>query len=116
MPESVAIALQTKPSHPRRHQLLVPHQANQRIIEMVQKATGLRDDQVYSNIQKYGNTTAASIPIAARRGACRGAAQAGDLLVLTAFGSGFTWGSAAIRCRVHLLQLLELSRRTFRQW
>ena len=97
MPESVAIALKTNRLTPADIKLLVPHQANLRIIEMVQKAAGLRDDQVYSNIQKYGNTTAASIPIALDEALAEGRLQRGDLLVLTAFGSGFTWGSAAIR-------------------
>ena len=97
MPESVAIALKANGLAPADITLLVPHQANQRIIEMVQKATGLRDDQVYSNIQKYGNTTAASIPIALDEALAEGRLKHGDLLVLTAFGSGFTWGSAAIR-------------------
>jgi len=97
MPESVAIALKTNRLTPADVKLLVPHQANQRIIEMVQKAAGLRDDQVYSNIEKYGNTTAASIPIALDEALAAGRLQRGDLLVLTAFGSGFTWGSAAIR-------------------
>jgi 3-oxoacyl-[acyl-carrier-protein] synthase-3 len=64
---------------------------------MVQKALGLRDDQVYANIQKYGNTTAASIPIALNEALSEGRLQRGDLLILTAFGSGFTWASAAIR-------------------
>src|SRR5215472_9667718 len=64
MPESVAIALKANRLTPADVTLLVPHQANLRIIEMVQKAAGLREDQVYTNIQKYGNTTAASIPIA----------------------------------------------------
>jgi 3-oxoacyl-[acyl-carrier-protein] synthase-3 len=77
--------------------LLVPHQANLRIIEMVQKALGLRDDQVYANVQRYGNTTAASIPIALDEALDAGRLQRGDLLVFTAFGSGFTWGSAVIR-------------------
>src|SRR5438034_725205 len=97
MPESVAIALKANGLAPADITLLVPHQANLRIIEMVQKATGLRDDQVYSNIQKYGNTTAASIPIALDEALAEGRLKHGDLLVLTAFGSGFTWGSAAIR-------------------
>ena len=97
MPESIAIALQTNRFTPADIKLLVPHQANLRIIEMVQKAAGLRDDQVYSNIQKYGNTTAASIPIALDEALADGRLDRGDLLVLTAFGSGFTWGSAAIR-------------------
>ncbi|HXG98719.1 MAG TPA: beta-ketoacyl-ACP synthase 3, partial [Gemmatimonadales bacterium] len=97
MPESVAIALKTNRLTPADITLLVPHQANLRIIEMVQKAAGLRDDQVYCNIQKYGNTTAASIPIALDEALAAGRLKQGDLLVLTAFGSGFTWGSAAIR-------------------
>jgi len=97
MPESVAIALKTNGFSPADVKLLVPHQANLRIIEMVQKATGLRDDQVYANIHKYGNTTAASIPIALDEALAEGRLGRGDLLVLTAFGSGFTWGSAAIR-------------------
>ena len=97
MPESIAIALEANHFTPADVKLLVPHQANLRIIEMVQKAAGLRDDQVYSNIQKYGNTTAASIPIALDEALADGRLNRGDLLVLTAFGSGFTWGSAAIR-------------------
>ncbi len=84
MPESVAIALKTNRLTPADIKLLVPHQANQRIIEMVQKAAGLRDDQVYSNIQKYGNTTAASIPIALDEALAERRLQRGDLLVLTA--------------------------------
>jgi 3-oxoacyl-[acyl-carrier-protein] synthase-3 len=97
MPESVAIALKANSLTPADIKLLVPHQANLRIIEMVQRATGLRNDQVYVNIQKYGNTTAASIPIALDEALTEGRLARGDLLVLTAFGSGFTWGSAAIR-------------------
>ena len=97
MPESVAVALQANGVSPSDITLLVPHQANLRIIEMVQKAAGLRPDQVYVNIQKYGNTTAASIPIALDEALAEGRLRPGDLLVLTAFGSGFTWGSAVIR-------------------
>jgi 3-oxoacyl-[acyl-carrier-protein] synthase-3 len=97
MPESVAIALKVNGFTPADVKLLIPHQANLRIIEMVQKATGLRDDQVYVNIQRYGNTTAASIPIALDEALAEKRLGRGDLLVLTAFGSGFTWGSAAIR-------------------
>ena len=97
MPESVGIALKTNRLSPADVTLLVPHQANLRIIEMVQKAAGLRDDQVFSNIQKYGNTTAASIPIALDEALAAGRLKRGDMLILTAFGSGFTWGSAAIR-------------------
>ena len=97
MPQSVAAALAAHGLEPADITLLVPHQANLRIIEMVQKAIGLRDDQVYTNIQKYGNTTAASIPIALDEALCAGRLARGDLLVLTAFGSGFTWASAAVR-------------------
>ena len=97
MPQSVATALEASGLTPGEIKLLVPHQANLRIIEMVQRAIGLRDDQVYANIQKYGNTTAASIPIALHEALCAGRLSRGDLLVLTAFGSGFTWASAAIR-------------------
>src|SRR5438046_1889446 len=97
MPQSVATALKANGLTPADVKLLVPHQANLRIIEMVQKAAGLRSDQVYVNIQKYGNTTAASIPIALHEALDEGRLARGDLLVLTAFGSGFTWASAAIR-------------------
>ena len=97
MPQSIATALKANGLTPADVKLLVPHQANLRIIEMVQKAAGLRSDQVYVNIQKYGNTTAASIPIALHEALDEGRLARGDLLVLTAFGSGFTWASAAIR-------------------
>src|SRR5436309_2764087 len=97
MPQSVATALKANGVTPADVKLLVPHQANLRILEMVQKTIGLRDDQVYVNIQKYGNTTAASIPIALHEALCEGRLKRGDLLIMTAFGSGFTWASAAIR-------------------
>jgi 3-oxoacyl-[acyl-carrier-protein] synthase-3 len=77
--------------------MLVPHQANLRISQFIQKKFGLSDDQVYNNIQKYGNTTAASIPIALTEAWENGKIKEGDLVVLAAFGSGFTWGSAIIR-------------------
>src|SRR6266576_7109216 len=87
MPQSVATALKANGLTPADVKLLVPHQANLRIIEMVQKAAGLRSDQVYVNIQKYGNTTAASIPIALHEALDEGRLARGDLLILTAFGS-----------------------------
>ncbi len=77
--------------------LLVPHQANLRISQFVQKRLGLSDDQVVNNIQKYGNTTAASIPIALCEAWENGRVKKGDLVCLAAFGSGFTWGSALIK-------------------
>jgi 3-oxoacyl-[acyl-carrier-protein] synthase-3 len=97
MPESVALALKTNGATTADVKLLIPHQANLRISEMVQKQLGLSDEQVFNNIQRYGNTTAASIPIALHEAVCDGRLGRGDLLILTAFGSGFTWGSAAIR-------------------
>jgi 3-oxoacyl-[acyl-carrier-protein] synthase-3 len=97
MPESVQLALRTNGCTTADITLLIPHQANLRISEMVQKQLGLRDDQVFNNIQRYGNTTAASIPIALHEAITQGRLTRGDLLILTAFGSGFTWGSAAVR-------------------
>ncbi len=77
--------------------LLVPHQANLRIAQFVQQTLKLRDDQVYNNIQHYGNTTAASIPIALCEAYEKNLVKEGDLLCLAAFGSGFTWASALLR-------------------
>lgn len=77
--------------------MLIPHQANLRISQFVQQKFGLRDDQVYNNVQRYGNTTAASIPIALTEAWEEGKIKTGDIVVLAAFGSGFTWGSAIIR-------------------
>jgi 3-oxoacyl-[acyl-carrier-protein] synthase-3 len=77
--------------------MLIPHQANLRISQFVQRTLKLRDDQVWNNIQKYGNTTAASIPIALCEAWEAGKIKKGDLVCLAAFGSGFTWGSALIR-------------------
>ncbi len=77
--------------------LLIPHQANLRISQFIQKKFGLNDDQVFNNIQKYGNTTAASIPIALAEAWEQGKIKKGDTLVLAAFGSGFTWASAIIK-------------------
>lgn len=76
--------------------LLVPHQANLRISQYVQQLLGLPDEKVFNNIQKYGNTTAASIPIALCEAWEAGKIQEGDLVCLAAFGSGFTWASALI--------------------
>ena len=77
--------------------LLIPHQANLRISEMVQKSLGLTGEQVYNNIQRFGNTTSATIPIALDECVRAGRVAQGDLLVFTAFGSGFTWGSVVLR-------------------
>ena len=77
--------------------MLIPHQANLRISQFVKKKFGLSNDQVFNNIMNYGNTTAASIPIALTEAWEKGKINSGDLIVLAAFGSGFTWGSAIIR-------------------
>jgi 3-oxoacyl-[acyl-carrier-protein] synthase-3 len=77
--------------------LLVPHQANLRISQYIQEKMSLRDDQVYNNIMRYGNTTAASIPIAMSEAWAEGRIKENDLICLAAFGSGFTWASALIR-------------------
>lgn len=77
--------------------MLVPHQANLRISQFIQRRFGLEDHQVYNNIMKYGNTTAASIPIALSEAVQENAIKEGDKVVLAAFGSGFTWGSAIIQ-------------------
>jgi 3-oxoacyl-[acyl-carrier-protein] synthase-3 len=77
--------------------MLVPHQANLRIAQFVQKKFGLSDDQVYNNIMRYGNTTAASIPIALCEAWEEGKIKEGDHVMLAAFGSGFTWGSALMK-------------------
>ncbi|NRT11027.1 3-oxoacyl-ACP synthase III family protein [Flavobacterium sp. 14A] len=77
--------------------MLIPHQANLRISQYIQKKFELSDDQVFNNIQKYGNTTAASIPIALTEAWENGKIKSGDTVVLAAFGSGFTWASAIIK-------------------
>ncbi len=77
--------------------MFIPHQANLRISQFIQQKFKLTDNQVYNNIMEYGNTTAASIPIALAEVFEKGKIKEGDLLVLAAFGSGFTWGSAIIR-------------------
>lgn len=97
MPESVRTALQANGLDIEDVNLLIAHQANLRINEYVQKQLCLRDDQVYNNIDRFGNTTAATLPIAIDECVTSGRLSRGDLLVLTAFGSGFTWGSACIR-------------------
>ena len=77
--------------------MLIPHQANLRISQFIQQKFKLTDDRVYNNIQKYGNTTAASIPIALTEAWEQGKIKEGDTVVLAAFGSGFTWGSVIMK-------------------
>lgn len=96
-PEVIKEALAANDLTEKDIDLLVPHQANLRISQYVQKLLRLSDDQVFNNIQKYGNTTAASVPIALCEAWESGKVQDGDLVCLAAFGSGFTWASALIR-------------------
>jgi 3-oxoacyl-[acyl-carrier-protein] synthase-3 len=96
-PEGIREALDEAGLQPSDLDLLVPHQANLRISQMVQRQLGLRDDQVWNNIQRFGNTTAASVPIALGEAWEAGKVREGDLICLAAFGSGFTWGSALLR-------------------
>jgi 3-oxoacyl-[acyl-carrier-protein] synthase III len=97
MPEAVRSVL-AKTGHTTADlKVLIPHQANLRISETVQKSLGLRDDQVFNNIQKYGNTTAASIPLAFSEAVPALGVKRGDLVAFAAFGAGFTWGAALAR-------------------
>ncbi len=96
-PEVIIEALEKNGLTPSDLHLLIPHQANLRIAQFVQQKLQLSDDQVFNNIQKYGNTTAASIPIALSEAFEQGRIKAGDLVCLAAFGSGFTWASALLR-------------------
>jgi 3-oxoacyl-[acyl-carrier-protein] synthase III len=96
-PEVIMESLKTNNYSPSDINMLIPHQANLRISQFVQQKLGLSDNQVYNNIQKYGNTTAASIPIALCEVFEAGKLKEGDLVCLAAFGSGFTWASALLK-------------------
>jgi len=96
-PEAIREALQANGYAESDLDLLVPHQANLRITKYIQQVMNMPDEKVVSNIQKYGNTTAASIPIALTEAWQQGRVRSGDLVCLAAFGSGFTWASALIR-------------------
>jgi 3-oxoacyl-[acyl-carrier-protein] synthase-3 len=96
-PEVIMEALNANGLKPSDIRMLIPHQANLRISQFVQHQLKLTDDQVYNNIQKYGNTTAASVPIALCEAWEAGKVKEGDLVCLAAFGSGFTWASALLR-------------------
>jgi 3-oxoacyl-[acyl-carrier-protein] synthase-3 len=96
-PEVIVEALTKNGYSPADLNMLIPHQANLRISQFVQQKLQLRDDQVFNNIMKYGNTTAASVPIALCEAWEKGLVKEGDLVCLAAFGSGFTWASALIK-------------------
>ena len=97
MPEVVRSVLSKNGLTPADLKLLVPHQANLRIAQMVQRSLELPDEKVWNNIQKYGNTTAASIPLALEEGIAERGVKQGDLVPLAAFGAGFTWAGALLR-------------------
>jgi 3-oxoacyl-[acyl-carrier-protein] synthase III len=96
-PEVIVESLKANNLTAKDINMLIPHQANLRISQFVQHHLGLSDDQVHNNIQKYGNTTAASVPIALCEAYEQGRIKDGDLVCLAAFGSGFTWASALLR-------------------
>ncbi|QCK14893.1 3-oxoacyl-ACP synthase III family protein [Mangrovivirga cuniculi] len=96
-PEVIGEALKHNGYSPQDVDVLIPHQANLRITKFVQDTMKLPEEKVISNIQKYGNTTAASIPIALSEAKQEGKIKENDLVCLAAFGSGFTWASALIR-------------------
>lgn len=96
-PEVINEALQHNNLNASDIDILIPHQANLRITSFIQQKMGLPEEKVYSNIQRYGNTTAASVPIALSEAYAEGKIKPGSLVCLAAFGSGFTWASALIR-------------------
>ena len=96
-PQVIKEALDQNGYQPQDLDMLIPHQANLRITQYVTQKMGLTSDKVYSNIQRYGNTTAASVPIALSEAVQEGKIKRGDLVCLAAFGSGFTWASALIK-------------------
>jgi len=97
MPEAVMIALQHNGLTVADVDLLIPHQANDRISQVVARRLQIPIEKTARNIDRFGNTTAASIPIALDEAVRDGRVKRGDCVVLTAFGSGFTWASAVIR-------------------
>lgn len=96
-PEVIGEALKANNKTKENIDMLITHQANLRISQFVQQQLNLSDDKVFNNIQKYGNTTDASIPIALCEALQEGKIKEGDLVCLAAFGSGFTWASALIK-------------------
>ncbi|MBK9017894.1 MAG: hypothetical protein IPM82_29780 [Saprospiraceae bacterium] len=95
--EVIMEALNDQGLQPADIDLFIPHQSNLRISKLVQRHLLLRDEQVWNNIQRFGNTSSASIPIALCEAWEAGKVKAGDLVAIAAFGSGFTWGASLIR-------------------
>jgi len=96
-PEVIMEGLKTAGLETSDIKVLIPHQANLRIAQFVQRVLKLKDEQVFNNIEKYGNTTAASIPIALCEAWEAGMIEEDDIVCLAAFGSGFTWGSVLLK-------------------
>lgn len=97
MENSIVQVLEKIGAKPSDVDLLIPHQANRRIIEAVNKRLKLPDEKVFVNIDRYGNTSSGSVPIALSEAVAEGRLQENDLLIMTAFGAGMTWGAAAVR-------------------
>lgn len=97
MGDAAAAALEANGCSPDQVTLLIPHQANRRIIEATGKRVGIPEERIFVNLHKYGNTSAASIPIALDEANRSGRIKQGDLILLDAFGGGFTYGSALLR-------------------
>ncbi|MCI0406867.1 MAG: ketoacyl-ACP synthase III, partial [candidate division Zixibacteria bacterium] len=97
MGEAAALALEKAGCSSDELSLLIPHQANIRIIEATAKRVGLPMEKVYVNIDKYGNTSSASVPLALWEARQTGRVKEGDLVLMVAFGAGFTWGSVLVR-------------------
>lgn len=95
--EAIVEGLQANNLQKEAIDMLIPHQANLRIAQFIQKKFQLPDEKVYNNIMKYGNTTAASVIIALTEAWENGKIKDNDLVILAAFGSGFTWGSVVVR-------------------
>lgn len=97
MGEAAALALEKAGCSADELALLIPHQANIRIIEATAKRVGLPMEKVYVNIDRYGNTSSASVPLALWEARQKGKVKNGDLVLMVAFGAGFTWGSILVR-------------------
>ena len=95
MPRGDAGRWWRRPGGDRELELIIPHQANTRIIDSAAKRLGLPLDKFFVNLDRYGNTSAASIPIALCEAIAAGRVQTGDKLVLVGFGAGLTWAAAA---------------------
>jgi len=96
-PEAILEALERAGHSLDEVALVVPHQANRRIGDAVAQRLGIAPEKVFQNIERYGNTTAASIPIALAEARDAGRVRPGDLVVLAGFGGGFTWGATVLR-------------------